>query len=591
MRGLFHLLIVVLILVMPAVAQAATFNQVTFKVTTGSDDLRGDSSATAVLHFSGGGSQTFVLKSQSESGWANNSVHSKAFGLKSAKQLDAFKKIAITLTSHNGAFETDDNWNVQKLNITVSNSGASRTCLLQRAGNPLVRLTGSSPSASYKARAGCKQTGSSASSIGSPSVGNIDQDMFAVMKASDVHGASLAILDGTRLVYAKGYSWGPAGTPAVSPTTLFRQASVSKLITALSTMQLISEGKLTLQTTMQSVLNLKTHSGRAPTDKRFANITIQDLLEMRSGLDSTTEVKDVTIASALGKSLPIDAADIQTYAAGETLISAPGDRSQAFYNDSNFDFLAYVVAKLRNAASFIEAIQAPLLKPLGITRIRSAQALRSAQLPNEATYYPNPYQTAKSVMTPAQPTVELGYGDKNLPNMQGGGGLSAAATDMARVLAAMQLKEDNPVFKPGMVDRMLKLSYAADNDKRFTHSNAFGYYGLDSVGPVKSGGSVPPYQADKGGYLETSQNAIFYQDGGISYVVCWNGHTTGGESWYPVFNSVLKAAVAHNWGNIDLFPKYGMPAFHTSAHAVPHFPVPLPPPIPMERLDPRYNHG
>jgi CubicO group peptidase (beta-lactamase class C family) len=403
--------------------------------------------------------------------------------------------------------------------------------------------------------------------FGSPAVDDIDKDVFAVMKASDVHGASLAIIVDAHLVYAKGYAWGGGKIPVVRPTTLFRQASVSKLITALATMQLINEGKLHLNTTMQSVLRLKAPGGRTPADRRFDDITIQDLLEMRSGLDPNLPDMDATIAQALHKQLPITRGDIGEYAAGEKLISAPGDRSQAFYNNSDYMFLGYIVAKMRDASSFVAAIQKPMLRPLSITRIRAARALFDDQSPDEARYYPNPYQTAQSVMSPDQPTVELGYGELNFGNDEGAGGLSAAATDIARVLAAMNLEQGNPAFKSGMVTDMFARAYKAFQDPRFTHkdsmgnSDAFGFYGLDTLEPVPGTGHVPPYQGDKGGYISTSQNAVFFQSGGIGYVICWNGHTLGGESWYPVFNSVLKAAMAHDWGKTDLFPQYGMPSF------------------------------
>ena len=52
----------------------ATFNQITFNIETGGDDLRGDSSATASVVLPGG-TQTFTLKAQSDPGWPNNSDH------------------------------------------------------------------------------------------------------------------------------------------------------------------------------------------------------------------------------------------------------------------------------------------------------------------------------------------------------------------------------------------------------------------------------------------------------------------------------------------------------------------------------------
>jgi hypothetical protein len=55
----------------------------------------------------------------------------------------------ITLYSHNSFGETDDNWNVQSVQITASGSATNRS------GNPFARLTGSVPSVTIQPNSGC----------------------------------------------------------------------------------------------------------------------------------------------------------------------------------------------------------------------------------------------------------------------------------------------------------------------------------------------------------------------------------------------------------------------------------------------------
>lgn len=130
------------------------FNQISFNIVTGGDDLRGDSSATVSVSLPGG-TQTFTLKSQSDAGWGENSDHVKTFTITGpAQPLSLFGPITITLTSHNGPFETDDNWNVQNVDIAVKGSSGS-SCVLKQTGNPLARLTGSVPSVTLYPRTGC----------------------------------------------------------------------------------------------------------------------------------------------------------------------------------------------------------------------------------------------------------------------------------------------------------------------------------------------------------------------------------------------------------------------------------------------------
>jgi beta-lactamase family protein/polyglycine hydrolase-like protein len=100
---------------------------------------------------------------------------------------------------------------------------------------------------------------------GTPAVTAIDNAVIDLMKRSNIRGASLAIVKGTRLVLARGYTWAEPDYPAVQPTTTFRLASCSKLITALGIHQLAAEGIIDLEAPLPSVLPLTTVSGGTPT--------------------------------------------------------------------------------------------------------------------------------------------------------------------------------------------------------------------------------------------------------------------------------------------------------------------------------------
>ena len=122
---------------------------------------------------------------------------------------------------------------------------------------------------------------------GPVTVAAIDSAMESYMKDHNLRGAALAIVVGTRLVYAKGYTYAEPDYPDVLPTTPFRQASVSKMFTAVALWRLMQQNpsSITLNTTMQSVLNLTQPDGSAPKDSRFGQIKLRHLLESNSGLD------------------------------------------------------------------------------------------------------------------------------------------------------------------------------------------------------------------------------------------------------------------------------------------------------------------
>jgi hypothetical protein len=129
------------------IGPAGTFNQIHFVVRTGNDDLRGDSSATAILRsIDGSAAQTVTLKKQTDPGWGNNTTSDMTFDLNAPRNPAQVGVIVITLTSHNSSTESDDNWNIQGVEATLCNNGAGPRILVTRSGNPLARLTGISPS-------------------------------------------------------------------------------------------------------------------------------------------------------------------------------------------------------------------------------------------------------------------------------------------------------------------------------------------------------------------------------------------------------------------------------------------------------------
>ncbi|ADB41530.1 serine hydrolase [Spirosoma linguale] len=395
---------------------------------------------------------------------------------------------------------------------------------------------------------------------GSPSIAQIDAAMEGVMKINQLRGASLAIVKGTRLVYAKGYTWAEADYPTVQPTTLFRQASVSKTFAAIAIYKLIEQGKLTLDTTLQTVLQLKTPQNGNPTDSKFSQITIRHLLEMTAGVDAGLIWQDVAATKAFGAKLPVTPAQLSSFCASQTLAGTPGDPAIAGYSNGGYFLLSQVVAKLFNASSFEAAIQSAFLSPLNITRVRQSRTLVSAQAADEVRYHPKPLTTSTSVMSPDQPLVTLGYGETNMEICDGSGGLSAAATDVARVLAALSVHQANPMLKDDTITTMLANAAAASSNPKLS---AHGYHGFDAVGVTDVAKGL--YWGYKGGSLSTSQNTIYFERDGYSLVICWNGTTPLGESWYPNFPSVLTVAKQQDWGTTDLFPQYGMPSFLTTS--------------------------
>lgn len=160
------------------------------------------------------------------------------------------------------------------------------------------------------------------------------------MKARHVPGGALAVVKDGRLVYAKGYGWADREKKApVTPTSLFRIASVSKPITAVAVMKLIEEGRLDLDARAFDIVRLPpVFTKRKKPDPRSKRVTVRQLLQHTGGWDRDKSFdpmfRPVEIAEAVGVPPPAPPEAVIRYMMGQPLDFAPGAR----YAYSNFDY-------------------------------------------------------------------------------------------------------------------------------------------------------------------------------------------------------------------------------------------------------------
>jgi CubicO group peptidase (beta-lactamase class C family) len=141
----------------------------------------------------------------------------------------------------------------------------------------------------------------------------VDQYMMDAMERLHIPGAALGIVKGDSIIYLKGYGIsGPEQNP-VTPQTPFILGSTSKSITALAVMQLVEEGKVDLEASVQRYLPWFRLKDKAAS----AEITVRDLLHQTSGIseyegratmasdnlpleDHLRRMKDVPLARSVG---------------------------------------------------------------------------------------------------------------------------------------------------------------------------------------------------------------------------------------------------------------------------------------------------
>jgi CubicO group peptidase (beta-lactamase class C family) len=103
------------------------------------------------------------------------------------------------------------------------------------------------------------------------------------MQAYGIPGVSIAVFDGGRIVWAKGYGTVAAGADApVTTSTLFQAGSVSKPVAALGALSLVAREELTLD----EDVNVRLKSWKIPSNNLTANhpVTLRMLLSHSAGL-------------------------------------------------------------------------------------------------------------------------------------------------------------------------------------------------------------------------------------------------------------------------------------------------------------------
>ena len=166
-----------------------------------------------------------------------------------------------------------------------------------------------------------------------------------------------------------------AGTRHPKADQRFRIGSVTKTFTATIVFQLMQEGKLRLDSTLQEHL-----PGVVP---RGGEITIRHLLGHRSGLANITDYPEwLNQAERSPSTSPINSL---RFAASKPLAFRPGSRER--YSNTNYIALGLVIEKV-TGRSYAEELEQRVLDPLGLSRTELPTTRRLSDL-DDAGYNPN----------------------------------------------------------------------------------------------------------------------------------------------------------------------------------------------------------
>jgi CubicO group peptidase (beta-lactamase class C family) len=225
------------------------------------------------------------------------------------------------------------------------------------------------------------------------------------LERSDIAGASVLVMKDGNILLEKGYGYSDVKTkkPVDPASTIFRLASISKLFTWVSVMQLEEQGKLNLDTDVNQYLDFSI----GPAFNK--PITLRNLMTHTGGFEETLD--DIIITD------PKQAVSLRDYLIRNQpmRIYPPGEIPA--YSNYGVGLASYVVQRV-SGEPFEQYVQEHIFVPLGMTHSSFYQPLQKsiANLPSDG-YREN---TTKP---------PVGF---EIFNPVGAGGISSSAGDMGR---------------------------------------------------------------------------------------------------------------------------------------------------------------
>lgn len=319
-----------------------------------------------------------------------------------------------------------------------------------------------------------------------PQLANFDEAMLNLISQYNVPGGELAITYQGRLVYNRGFGYADKTSQTlVQPNHIFRLASVSKPITAITIMHLVEQGALNLDDTVfgiNGILNDAIYQNIL--DARVYTITVKNLLSHTGGWDRNISgdpmFNSYAIATTMGVTPPANSVTVIRYVLSQQMLDfKPGTQFQ--YSNFGFCILGRVIEKV-TGQNYEDYVRNTILLPLNITDMHLGFNLLNKQLPREVNYYdyPNaPY--ASSVYDNITP-VPWTYGGFNIEAMDAHGAWVASAEDLCKLLVAIDgfsTKPDillpttiNTMTSPSSTNANYALGWAVNSNNNWWHNGS-----------------------------------------------------------------------------------------------------------------------
>lgn len=345
--------------------------------------------------------------------------------------------------------------------------------------------------------------------------------MVDLMTRYQVTNAAIGVSFNGRLVATCGGGAQQGSNSAIHPNTLFRIASLTKPITAVSVLKLVDQGRLSLEAKLVDLLPEILPAG-GPTDARINAITVRMLLQHSGGWDRNVApdpmFRSALISQAEGLRGPAQTATVARYMMKQPLQFAPGTK----YAYSNFGYalLGLIVQKV-SGLPYERFVREEVFAPVGARGMRIGRTLPEGRTVNSS----NPRWTEVTYRSPGnassvfpfQNSVPWPYGGWYLEAMEAHGGWIASVVDMLRFLEGIDGRGGTRLLSQAAFAELTKRPELPE------WATGAVWYGLGFL--ARTSGS--DYTLWHDGSLDGATTYMARFGSGYSYVALFNTRPTG----------------------------------------------------------------
>ncbi|WP_021168348.1 D-alanyl-D-alanine carboxypeptidase precursor [Sporomusa ovata DSM 2662] len=366
---------------------------------------------------------------------------------------------------------------------------------------------------------------------------DLDKQLLTTMEKYKVVGLSAAVFNERKLIWNGSYGWADLATDrTVNTETVFRAASLSKMITATALMQLYEQGKFGLDDDISQYLGYQIRNPRYSDVK----ITFRQLLTHTSSIvDSGAYTTILEGTPALLQEIDIQdmlVPDGQYYDPGTFGNYAPG--TQFSYSNFGTGIVGTLVEKI-SGLPFDKYCTKYIFQPLDMSASFEPSDIINWQ--NIAVLY-----RPDASLTSFRPTKDNYNGTKPTPATSAGalahspaGGLRTNSTDLAKFLQVHMnggmVKQHTRILKPDTADLMHSMQWFGYSMSGFYKQKGLNFHITDDLVPGKR------LVGHSGEAYGLSGDAYYDPDSKLGIVFLMNGaNLIDANPYYSVENAIAK---------------------------------------------------